>query len=117
MIARDQVGALIGHSRGRPLLITNDQELPEAYPDAEMFGSLPVYALYVRHVVGLTVSNRQVRWTQPDPWSAAVVGSGVRRGERVEGLRMAGCCFCDTATAGVSERCGAHVEELMAGLS
>ena len=49
--------ALIGHSRHRPLLIPDDRELPETYPDAEMFGSLPVYARYARHVVGLTVSN------------------------------------------------------------
>ncbi len=45
MIGCDQVGALIGHSRRRPLLIPDDRELPEAYPDAEMFGSLPAYAL------------------------------------------------------------------------
>jgi hypothetical protein len=57
-------------------------ELPEAYPDAEMFGSLLAYALYARHVVRPTLSNWQVRWTQPDLRSAAVL-------DDVSGLRFA----------------------------
>ena len=37
MISRDQVGAIIWSSRHRPVLIPDDRELPEAYPDAEMW--------------------------------------------------------------------------------
>jgi hypothetical protein len=50
MIGRDRGGALIGRSRRWPLLIPVDRELPEAYPGAEMLGSLPAYALYARDV-------------------------------------------------------------------
>lgn len=67
-----KLARLFGHTRHRPLLISHDRELPEAYPDAEMFGSLPVYALYARHVVGLTVSNLAGSVDSPDPRSAAV---------------------------------------------
>jgi polygalacturonase len=47
-------------------------EAPAAYPEANMFGALPAYGLYVRHAVGLTLRNIQVRWEQPDLLSALV---------------------------------------------
>jgi Glycosyl hydrolases family 28/Pectate lyase superfamily protein len=62
-------------------------ELPEAYPDAEMFGSLPAYALYARHIAGLTVSNWQDRWTQADLRPAAVFDDV--RGLQIFGWRAA----------------------------
>ena len=36
-------------------------ELPKAYPEAAMFGALPAYGLYCRHVKGLRLSNIQLR--------------------------------------------------------
>lgn len=42
------------------------QELPEEYPCCWMFGRLPAYGLYVRHVKGLTLENVQFDWEQPD---------------------------------------------------
>jgi len=47
-------------------------ELPEAYPQGEMFGVLPAYSLYARHVDGLTVSNWRARWEHLDSRPAAV---------------------------------------------
>ena len=41
----------------------SDKPVPEvvsAYPDARMFGPLPAYGLYCRHVDGLTLSNVQL---------------------------------------------------------
>jgi len=41
-------------------------EVPAKYPESGMFGPLPAYGLYCRHVEGLTVRNVQTRWRQPD---------------------------------------------------
>ena len=58
-------------------------ELPDEYPDADMFGELPAYGLYVRHVQGLTL--RDTRWTfaQPDARPVSLF-------EDVEDLRVTG---------------------------
>jgi hypothetical protein len=37
-----------------------------------MFGTLPAYGFYVRHVEGLTMRNVQVRWEEPDARPAAI---------------------------------------------
>jgi polygalacturonase len=58
-------------------------ELPGAYPEAEMFGPLPAYALYARHIVGLTVSNWRDRLAQADPRPAAMF-------DDVSGLKICG---------------------------
>jgi len=47
-------------------------ELPEKYPEAWMFGVLPAYGLYARHVEGLTLRNVQVRWEAEDARPAMV---------------------------------------------
>lgn len=50
-------------------------EVPEAegkYPEANMFGALPAYALYARHVEGLTLRNIKTRWEEPDRRPALV---------------------------------------------
>ena len=39
-------------------------EKEDAYPEALMFGGLPAYALYCRHVEGLTLENITVRWRE-----------------------------------------------------
>ncbi|PZG01930.1 glycoside hydrolase family 28 protein [Micromonospora deserti] len=46
-----------------------DRVVPEVeadYPEARMFGRLPSYGLYCRHVTGVTVSGLTVRCTVPD---------------------------------------------------
>ena len=53
-------------------------DVPEAadkYPEATMFGPLPAYGLYARHVGGLTVRNLAVRWLKPDRRPALVFDS------------------------------------------
>jgi polygalacturonase len=47
-------------------------ELPQAYPQGEMFGVLPAYSLYARHVNGLTVSNWRDRCARKDARNAAI---------------------------------------------
>jgi polygalacturonase len=47
-------------------------ENAEKYPEAAMFGTLPAYGFYVRHVEGLTMRNVQVRWEEPDARPAAI---------------------------------------------
>lgn len=41
-------------------------ELPEKYPESNMFGTLPAYGLYCRHVKNLKVRNVQLRTAEPD---------------------------------------------------
>ena len=47
-------------------------ELPQDYPFGGMFGALPAYSLYGRHVDGLTIRNWRTRWQSPDVRPAAV---------------------------------------------
>ncbi|MBI4560390.1 MAG: glycoside hydrolase family 28 protein, partial [Candidatus Hydrogenedentes bacterium] len=41
-------------------------ELAEKYPESKMFGTLPAYGFYCRHVDGLTLENIDVRFATPD---------------------------------------------------
>ena len=41
-------------------------ENPSDYPEFSMFGDLPVWGLYLRHVEGITLKNVQLSVTQPD---------------------------------------------------
>ena len=41
-------------------------ETPSAYPEFSMFGELPVWAFYVRHVKGITMKNITVKTIEPD---------------------------------------------------
>lgn len=47
-------------------------EKPEAYPEAWMFGALPAYGLYARHVDGLAIRNFRLKWDRDDVRPAAV---------------------------------------------
>lgn len=47
-------------------------ELPEVYPESTMFGMLPAYGFYCRHVDGLTFENVVVRTSAPDARPALV---------------------------------------------
>lgn len=45
------------------------KDIPEqtnAYPEFHMFGELPAWGLFVRHVDGLTLDNVRMRCTAPD---------------------------------------------------
>ena len=42
-------------------------EHPEKYPEYKMFGVLPAYGFYCRHVRGLRFSNVRVDFIEPDP--------------------------------------------------
>jgi hypothetical protein len=41
-------------------------ELAEKYPEGTMWGTLPAWLLYARHVSGLSVREVDARWTQQD---------------------------------------------------
>jgi hypothetical protein len=41
-------------------------ERPDAYPEYSMFGKLPAYGLYCRHVKGLKLLNVQLQLIKPD---------------------------------------------------
>jgi polygalacturonase len=47
-------------------------EVPTAYPEYGMFGKLPAYGFYCRHVKGLKLLNVQLRWAKPDQRHAVV---------------------------------------------
>ncbi|MCA9436458.1 MAG: glycoside hydrolase, partial [Candidatus Omnitrophica bacterium] len=47
-------------------------ELPAQYPESVMFGHLPAYGFYCRHVDGLTFENLQVEYLAPDTRPALV---------------------------------------------
>lgn len=47
-------------------------EVESKYPEANMFGRLPAYAFYARHVDGLTLSDFQARWEKADVRPALV---------------------------------------------
>lgn len=47
-------------------------ELPTHYPEAFMFGTLPAYGFYCRHVRGLKMDNVQLSTTPPDERQAIV---------------------------------------------
>jgi polygalacturonase len=47
-------------------------EKPEAYPEFSMFGRLPAYGFYCRHVKGLKLHNVKLLLAAPDPRHAVV---------------------------------------------
>jgi polygalacturonase len=59
---------------GKAELVSLDMpEMERMYADATMFGDLPAYGLYCRHVVGLTVDGSDLRVVQPDARPAVVL--------------------------------------------
>ncbi|MCU0916194.1 MAG: glycoside hydrolase family 28 protein [Planctomycetes bacterium] len=48
-------------------------EEPERYPEYGMFGRLPAYGLYCRHVNGLRLANVQLQWAADDKRHAVVL--------------------------------------------
>ncbi len=65
------------------------QKVPEKapdYPEFSMFGELPCWGLYVRHVNGLQLKNIKLQYKQPD-FRPAVIFDDVQQ-LRVEGLHI-----------------------------
>ncbi|MCC6487837.1 MAG: glycoside hydrolase, partial [Candidatus Hydrogenedentes bacterium] len=62
-------------------------ENEDKYPESTMFGTLPAYGLYVRHVSGLSLNDIQLSTATPD-LRPAVVCDDVH-GLRIEALRAA----------------------------
>jgi len=61
-------------------------DIPEhenEYPDNTMFGVLPAYAFYLRHVRGISLNNVRIELATPDPRSALIA-------EDVEDLELTG---------------------------
>ena len=48
-------------------------ENEQKYPDPGMFGPMPAFGFYVRHVRGLSMSNVQIRTIAPDARPALVL--------------------------------------------
>ncbi|HOX04060.1 MAG TPA: glycoside hydrolase family 28 protein [Candidatus Paceibacterota bacterium] len=63
-------------------------EAPEKYPEATMFGPLPAFGLYCRHVRGLHLSQIQLACLQPDA-RPAVMAEDVAD-LQVDGIKTAG---------------------------
>lgn len=51
----------------------NVPEMPREYPEPSLFGVLPAYGLYARHVSGLTVENVALHFTVQDERPAVVL--------------------------------------------
>lgn len=49
------------------------RERPEAYPESTMFGTLPAYGFYCRHVEGLKMENIEVRFEANDARPAVLL--------------------------------------------
>ncbi|MBI5689740.1 MAG: glycoside hydrolase [Verrucomicrobia bacterium] len=69
---------------GRDLAAKPVPERADAYPESRMFGDLPAYGLYCRHLRGLRVSGLQLRTVAPDA-RHALVADDVERLE-IDGL-------------------------------
>jgi polygalacturonase len=46
--------------------VANPPELETAYPEPSMFGTLPAYGFFIRHVRGITLDNVEVRYGKTD---------------------------------------------------
>lgn len=85
------------------------EEKPEAYPEYSMFGTLPAYGFYCRHVKGLTLRDIRLDWEEPDRRHSLVLedvedaevdgvtaagvadGSSVIRMRKVRNVFLRGC--------------------------
>jgi parallel beta-helix repeat protein len=65
-------------------------EAENAYPEFSMFGELPCYGLYVRHVKGLTMKNVSIKTLKPDFRTAGIFND-------VDGLKLNGLKVNGTA--------------------
>ena len=69
-----------------------DEEVKARYPEAQMFGRLPAFGLYVRHAAGVRLSNIVLRCLAPDARPALVC-------EDVRGLAIERLAVADAPAA------------------
>lgn len=67
-------------------------ELPDKYPEHSMFGKLPGYGFYCRHIKGLRLGNIRTGFARPDERPAVVC-------DDVEDARIVGSRFAAVAAA------------------
>ena len=65
------------------------RERPEAYPESIMFGTLPAYGFYCRHVEGLKMDNVELRFEKDDARPAVLLDDV--RGAALTDLRVQSC--------------------------
>jgi polygalacturonase len=53
--------------------VANPPELVDGYPENTMFGTLPAYGFYIRHVAGIELDNVRVGFEQTDTRAAFVL--------------------------------------------
>jgi polygalacturonase len=53
--------------------VADPPELENAYPEPSMFGTLPAYGFFIRHVRGLNLDNVEVRYEKQDTRPAVVL--------------------------------------------
>ncbi len=73
------------------LPLSRVEEVPEEankYPEFSMFGELPAWGFYVRHVEGLTMNNIKIKIRKPD-YRPAMVFDDVKN-LKIQGLEVAG---------------------------
>jgi len=79
----------LGYVGGEPeslaMATVPDADVVKRYPEAQMFGRLPAYGLYCRHVDGLTLDGVQLHFDQPDGRPAMVCDDVANL--QVKGLR------------------------------
>ena len=68
------------------------EEFPDKYPEFGMFGSLPAYGFFCRHLTGLTLDNIDLSYKEPD-FRPAIWLSDVRD-SRISDLKA--CCEEET---------------------
>ena len=66
------LGYVGGGSEDLALAKVPDLEVVKNYPEAQMFGRLPAYGMYCRHVDGLSLQGVKLRYDQPDGRPALV---------------------------------------------
>ena len=83
-------------------------ELPGNYPEFSMFGKLPAYGFYCRHVKNLRLENVRTSFARPDDRPAVVC-------DDVEGLDVRGSAFDVSAQADSAIRMAQSREVLIQG--
>jgi polygalacturonase len=73
------------------------EELPDRYPEFQMFGKLPAYGFFCRHARNLVLSRVETRFDKPDARPALVC-------EDVRELLLADCVFQTPAGGGAATR-------------
>jgi hypothetical protein len=68
--------------------------MPREYPEPSLFGVLPAYGIYARHVVGLTMENVSLSYKVQDERPAVVlddVAVGLFPVRRADAERLLAC--------------------------